>query len=261
MSVSANQLHPRKDTVRGNLPVAASTRIYEGTLVFGASGYADDDTGSGANKFEGLALEEKDNSGGSAGDLNVEICREGIFPLIGSGFSQASVGKLVFATDNYTITLDGSAANAVLIGIHVGHISSTVGEVMLLTSRSGLQSDRIGYLTIPVLPHASLTEQNLFIAPDAMQVLAISGVPDLVQGGALTGTVCKASGTATPALGTTPMHTGTINFNATAHTVQDMTLTGTAADLILAAGDRIGLDLSAALTTGRANVLIKYRRL
>jgi hypothetical protein len=87
-------------------------------------------------------------------------------------------------------------------------------------------------------------------------------VPDLVQGGALTGTVVKAIGTATPVKTTTPMHTADeANFNATAHTVQPMTLTATVADLKLAPGDRIGLDLSAALTTGRANITIRMKRL
>jgi hypothetical protein len=117
-------------------------------------------------------------------------------------------------------------------------------------------------ITIPILPHASLTEQNLFTARESLQVLSIDVTPDLVQGGTLTGTVCKATGTATPVKTTTPMHTADgINFNATAHTVQSITLTSTAADLNLVAGERIALDLSAALTTGRANITIRLRRI
>lgn len=116
-------------------------------------------------------------------------------------------------------------------------------------------------ITVPILPHASLTEQNLFVARESLEVISIDVVPDLVQGGALTGTIVKAVGTATPANGTTPMHTANdINFNATAHTVQPITLTATVADLKLVAGDRIGLDLSAALTTGRAVATIRLRR-
>lgn len=116
-------------------------------------------------------------------------------------------------------------------------------------------------ITVPILPHASLTEQNLYTATQAITVVSIRVVPDLVQGGALTGTIVKCTGTATPANGTTPMHTANaIDFNATAHTVQSITLTSTAADLALAAGERIGLDLSAALTTGRAVVTIRYKR-
>jgi len=116
-------------------------------------------------------------------------------------------------------------------------------------------------ITVPILPHASLTEQNLFVARESLEVISIDVVPDLVQGGTLTGTIVKAVGTATPASGTTPMHSAAgINFNATAHTVQPITLTSTAADLQLVAGDRIALDLSAALTTGRAVATIRLRR-
>ena len=92
-----------------------------------------------------------------------------------------------------------------------------------------------------------------------MTVTAISVVPSTLQGGALTATVCKATGTSAPANGTTPMHTANaINLNTGAYTVQNITLTATAADLTLAAGDRIGIDYSAAYTTGHAALTISY---
>ena len=104
-----------------------------------------------------------------------------------------------------------------------------------------------------------MTEYDLFIAPRAMTVTAISVVPSTLQGGALTATVCKATGTSAPANGTTPMHTANaINLNTGAYTVQNITLTATAADLTLAAGDRIGIDYSAAYTTGHAALTISY---
>lgn len=114
---------------------------------------------------------------------------------------------------------------------------------------------------VSIPAHASKTVYNLFIANGAAwQVLAIKVVPDVAQGSALTATLSKATGTATPAAGTTPLHTGTANLNAAAHTVQTLTLTGTAADLLLADGDRIGLILSAALSTGSAQVSILLGR-
>lgn len=116
-------------------------------------------------------------------------------------------------------------------------------------------------MSIPILPHATLTEQNLYTATQAITVVAIRVVLDLVQGGALTGTICKATGTSAPANGTTPMHTANaIDFDGDANTVYSITLTSTVADLALAAGERIGLDLSAALTAGRAVVTIRYKR-
>jgi hypothetical protein len=125
MAVTANQLTKRQEGNRQSFPVAASTTIYEGTLAFiTATGYLDDDTATGANRFAGVALAYVDNSSGSAGALNGEVYTEGVFELVGSGFTQASVGLSVFATDNYVITTSPSAS-AVYVGECVGFVSST----------------------------------------------------------------------------------------------------------------------------------------
>src|ERR1051326_1078866 len=100
--------------------VLASTHIYQGTLVFANSGgYADDDTATGTNDFLGIANEEVDNSSGSNGDKNVELITDGAITLVGSGFTQADVGKDAFATDNYTLVVADSAS-AVRIGKVIG---------------------------------------------------------------------------------------------------------------------------------------------
>ncbi len=112
-------------------------------------------------------------------------------------------------------------------------------------------------VTATIHAHASKTVYNLFTADQAYAVRSITVVPDVAQGSALTATLCKATGTAAPAAATTPLHTGTANLNGAAHTVQTLTLTSTTADLSLAAGDRIGLVLSGALSTGSANVSIR----
>jgi hypothetical protein len=116
------------------------------------------------------------------------------------------------------------------------------------------------YLTFQYSPLATITEYDLMVAPRALKVVSIKVVPSTLQGGALTGTVVKVTGTATPANGTTPMHTAnSINFNSGAYTVQNITLTSTVADLALVAGERIGLDLSAAMTAGKGAITIGYQ--
>lgn len=140
MAVTANQLIQRQDGCKGTAPVAASTQIYQGTLVFGTStGYADDDTASGRNSFLGVAIGEKDNSSGSAGDLNVDLWKDGTFELTGSGFSQASVGKDVYATDNYTVTTTLTEAG-VKIGTVDEYVSATAVRVRIDT---GLSSSEV----------------------------------------------------------------------------------------------------------------------
>lgn len=129
MAVTANQLITRRDDCRGALP-AAAVRLYEGTLAFvSVTGYLINVVASGQNPFAGVMVADCDNSSGSAGDKTGEFFTEGVFRLTGSGFSQASVGQKVYATDNYTITLDGQAAT--YVGRIVAYVSSTKVDVSI----------------------------------------------------------------------------------------------------------------------------------
>ena len=111
-----------------------------------------------------------------------------------------------------------------------------------------------------IKPFATVTEYDLWIIKRAIQVVSIDVVPSTLQGGALTATIVKATGTATPANGTTPLHTAnSINLNTGAYTVQSITLTSTTADLIFAAGERLGIDFSAAYTAGHAALTIGFK--
>ena len=132
MAVTANQVIKKKDGDRVTIP-ADNVNIYEGTFVFrDSSGYGTSGVNSGANPFVGIAVSQCDNSGGADGDLDIELYNEGMFVLTGSGFSQADVGKTVFASDNYTITLT-QAATVVPIGRVREFISSTQNVVELKT--------------------------------------------------------------------------------------------------------------------------------
>lgn len=126
------------------------------------------------------------------------------------------------------------------------------------TMNTELFTDTVIEFNIPT--HASRTIYNLFVARRDWTVVGIDVVPNVAQGGALTATFVKAIGTATPAAGTTPLHSGTANLNGTAHTVQQLTLTTTGADLVLANGNRIAVVLSGALSAGEAHVTIRLRK-
>lgn len=123
-----------------------------------------------------------------------------------------------------------------------------------------LYADTVITKTIPAL--AGKTVYNVFVARRGYTVTSIDYTPDVAQGGALTACVVKAIGTATPAIGTTPMQSSTtgINLNGTAHTVQSITLTATAADLVLASGNRIALVLSGAMSTGSGVLTIRMTK-
>lgn len=144
MAVTANQLITRAVGDRRSIPVAASTRIYEGTLVFiNAAGYADDDTATGVNAFAGVAVKEADNSSGSAGDISVEVYTEGDFLLTGSSFAQTDVGMPIYADDNYAITKT-LGATSVRIGRAVKYVSATQHYV-------SIQPNGVGALEVAAL--------------------------------------------------------------------------------------------------------------
>jgi len=137
MAVTANQITKRQDGARRSYPVAASTNIYEGTLVFiNASGYADDDTATGVNGFAGIAVAQADNSSGSAGDKWVEVYTEGDFELTGTGFAQTDVGMPIYADDNYACVLS-LGSTSVRIGKIVRYVSSTKHIVSIKPSNVG----------------------------------------------------------------------------------------------------------------------------
>lgn len=128
MAVTANQLITRAGGYKDSFPVAASTRLYQGTLAFiSATGYLDDDTASGANSFAGVNIKDTDNSSGSAGDVESEVWADGEFLLVGTGFSQSSVTLPVYATDNYTITTAPSAS-----GVYIGTVARYVSSTMVM---------------------------------------------------------------------------------------------------------------------------------
>lgn len=131
MAVTANQLIKRRDDGRASGPVAASVRLYEGTLVYiTAAGYLTNVVASGANRFFGIATKDYDNSSGSAGDVFAECFTDGVFDLVGSGFAQTQAGEDIYGSDNFTITT--TSTNMSYIGPCVEYVSATVLRVRLM---------------------------------------------------------------------------------------------------------------------------------
>lgn len=137
MAVTANQIIKKQDGELRAYPVAASTNIYEGTLVFiNAAGNASDATATGVNGFAGIAKAQADNSSGSAGDVWVEVYTEGDFELTGTGFALTDNNMPVYADDNYALVLT-LGATSVRIGTIVRNVSSTKAIVAIKPSAVG----------------------------------------------------------------------------------------------------------------------------
>lgn len=96
------------------------------------------------------------------------------------------------------------------------------------------------------LVNASSVDSHCFIADKAYKVVRVRHVVSTGASGA-TVDIKKCTGTQAPAAGTTVLNAA-LDLNATANTTTSATLTGTAANLLLAAGDRLSLDFSGTLT-------------
>lgn len=98
-----------------------------------------------------------------------------------------------------------------------------------------------------------------FVADRAYKVLSIRGRVAVVgsDGGAVTAEIRKAPSGTAPGSGTI-LHTGTLNLKGTANANQSLTLSSTAADLLLASGDSLIIDVSGTTTaaTGVVSVLL-----
>jgi hypothetical protein len=92
-----------------------------------------------------------------------------------------------------------------------------------------------------------------YIAPCKMRVKAVTFRPTAAGGAGSTAVVKKAASGTAIASGTA-LHSNNLTLDGTAHTNQAGTLSATAADLEIAAGDAIGLDV-AGTTTGATGVV------
>ena len=106
--------------------VAASIHIYRGAIVAVAqagagAGYASpmiaDINDAAKQVFVGIALEEKNNSSGSNGDLTIRVRQDSKWKMVLASVTQADIGKLALNLDDATVQLyKGSSASEVVIG-------------------------------------------------------------------------------------------------------------------------------------------------
>ncbi|MHA1170063.1 MAG: hypothetical protein ACTSRU_19715 [Candidatus Hodarchaeales archaeon] len=112
-------------------PVVAADTIYQGALVkINASGYLAPCAAEASVPFAGVAYERVSNESGANGDKLCRVESKGAHVLVGSGFSQADLGKEVYASDDNTIsTVQG--ANEQAVGVIVEFISATSVRVKI----------------------------------------------------------------------------------------------------------------------------------
>ncbi|MFH2124933.1 MAG: hypothetical protein ABIK12_00350 [Pseudomonadota bacterium] len=93
-----------REAVLREIPMAEDAVIHLGAMVcINASGYAVPAAAVAGYKFAGWAIESKDNTDGSNGDLTITVRRVGQLKVVGSGLTQAKVGDSMYIVDDQTV--------------------------------------------------------------------------------------------------------------------------------------------------------------
>lgn len=113
-----------------------------------------------------------------------------------------------------------------------------------------------GFIAASVNYNVPAADTSFFQADRAYIVRGIRGTPDVAgTGGACTAVVRKVP-SATAITSGTALHSGTYNLVGTVNTSQTLTLSTTASDLLLAAGDRLAIDYTGTATSAIGSVTV-----
>lgn len=132
----------------------------------------------------------------------------------------------------------------------IGTVVPKAGVFTTLQANSITSSDGVTCAYYNQVLTAAIGDSVIFIANRAYQVVSAREIHAVAAGGASVVQITKDTGTQAPGAGvdllTNNTNTG-FDLNATANTVQTATLSATPANLLLAAGDRLSVDFSAAI--------------
>lgn len=148
------------------LPVAASTHIYQGTIVaLNLSGYLVPASADASLHVVGVAQKESDNSAGTAGALECPVER-GAFYLVNSSstaaISEADIGRIVYAADDNVVSRTNVAGTYPACGVVVGFEGTKpIVEVGLLNRAEA--GGAVHDVLFPAGADLSSTGQNLFV--------------------------------------------------------------------------------------------------
>lgn len=108
-ALAANRDTKERASLLFHFPVAASTKIYQGSIVcLNASGLAVPASTSTTLKCVGRAEQLADNSAGIASAINVQVKR-GCYKFVnGESITLANVGATAYLTDDQTVCLTGT---------------------------------------------------------------------------------------------------------------------------------------------------------
>ena len=121
----------------------------------------------------------------------------------------------------------------------------------------GIDHDQGGFIPINLRYTAATVDEVLFVATRQYIVKGITGRPTIAgtDAGAVNAIVKKAA-SATAITAGTALHSSTFNLKGAADTIQNLTLSTTASDLVIPAGTSIGVDFTGVLTSASGVITI-----
>lgn len=114
--------------------------IYKGALVsINAAGFAVPATDTASESIAGIALEQVDNSGGSAGDEDVLVI-SGVTARMATAadLAQTTVGVDVTVLTDNEVSIAATTTNDILVGRCVKYVSATEVDVYIPPHGAGL---------------------------------------------------------------------------------------------------------------------------
>lgn len=144
---------------------------------------------------------------------------------------------------------------------HTPRINTLTGDIWECNSavKKWVNLRDLTVVTCRALLAADQIDQSCFTANRPFLVYRVNEVHTTaeVTAGTLTAVLRKQTGTQAVGSGTA-LQSGTFNMKGTAQTVLSGTMTSTEADLILATGDRLGIDFSATATELAGSIFTIY---
>lgn len=257
--MAITEVLPDCKTIEVTFP--ASTAFTPGDLLYDASGTPTkasgqtDQTSESANQalfasnFLGVSADKR-LATETVAQKRVVIA-DGVFDITCPSTTWA-VGDLIGASENGdgNALLDQQVERVTDPALAIGYCvkataaATTTVRARLISRKVPAAIDRsITYQSYYFTGTPAATDQVVFVAPHRCRVVAISEVHSAAAGGASTLQVVKDTSTSAPGAGT-DLLASAFDLNATANTTQHGTLSATASDLVLNAGDRLSVDFA-----------------
>lgn len=259
------------DALTIQVPTPTLTAIAVGDLLYNnagvaarASAQADQLTAAANQKlfarlFLGVAADAKLAAESSTRDIAV---RADVVAYFDCAATTWAVGDLVGAVENsggdglenQKVAKVADPAAAIGVCLQAGTSVTKVKCHLFSRYAPPAMTRGLAYASYFFTGTPAATDQAFFVAPYPCRVVAISEVHGVAAGGTSTLQVVKDTGTAAPGAGT-DLLSAAFDLNGTANTVQEGALSATAADLVLAAGDRLSVDFAHAIQSSAGVVV------